>query len=86
MKRLMTAKSWQPKIVTINEASGGGQATSSDDGGAGDSGGDKALWFPHKIYLGKQAKETDAVIENGLAVGVLTNNNRTTTQLLMTPN
>ncbi|XP_025409547.1 pyrokinin-1 receptor-like isoform X2 [Sipha flava] len=78
MKRLMTTKSWQPTIVTINESSG--TATSSTV--------DKALRFPRKTIFNKQdviAENGEAMLDNSIMVGELTNNNRTTTTL-MAPN
>lgn len=78
MKRLMVAnKSWQPTIVAINETSDTGTSSATE----------KTLRFPHKMIFSKQdaIKENGTVMENGITVGVLTNNNRTTT-MLMTPN
>jgi len=78
MKRLMTNKSWQPTIVAINETSDTGTSSAVD----------KSLRFPRKTIFSKQdaIKENGtAILENGITVGVLTNNNRTTT-MLMTPN
>jgi len=85
MKRLMvTSKSWQPTIVTINETCAGGNTDTSSIV-------DKtSLRFPRKMIFGKHdtVKENgagDVMLDNGITVGVLTNNNRTTT-MLMTPN
>lgn len=78
MKRLMVAnKSWQPTIVAINETSDTGTSSAAE----------KTLRFPHKMIFSKQdaIKENGTVMENGITIGVLTNNNRTTT-MLMTPN
>jgi len=49
---------------------------------------DKSLEFPRKMIFSKQdaiKENATAMLENGITVGVLTNNNRTTT-MLMTPN
>lgn len=78
MKRLMVAnKSWQPTIVSINETSDMGTSSAAE----------KTLRFPRKMIFSKQdaIKDNGTVMENGITVGVLTNNNRTTT-MLMTPN
>ncbi|XP_022166528.1 pyrokinin-1 receptor-like isoform X1 [Myzus persicae] len=78
MKRLMANKSWQPTIVAINETSDTGTSSAVD----------KSRRFPRKMIFSKQdaIKENGtAMLENGITVGVLTNNNRTTT-MLMTPN
>jgi len=89
MKRLMASKSWQPTIVTINE-NGGGTGTSSAVV-------DKPSRFPRKMIFdgadvgavkenGDAVKENDeATLDNGVTVGTLTNNNRTTATL-MAPN
>lgn len=85
MKRLVAAKPWQPKIVTINE-NGGITATSSSSSSSSVAG--RPLRYPRKIVFTKEdmAKENGNVtLDNGITVGVLTNNNRTTA-MLMTPN
>lgn len=78
---MMTSKSWQPTIVTINENGGCGTSSAVAD---------KSSRFPHKMIFNKAdadaVKENgDAMLDNGVPDSMLINNNRTTT-MLMTPN